>query len=135
MTNEEKNPYTKSQAEIYQLILDVEELYLSFLEKLQEKYPQISCTIEVDKIQLYEQSSICGECNGVGFFCTYWENEIVCVYCAGTGKELIYKQPIYIKTAEDIYTVGAAAHRNSGIIQSSKESRVLKPLITLKFNK
>jgi hypothetical protein len=71
----------------------------------------------------------------VGFFCTYWENEIVCVYCAGTGKELIYKQPIYIKTAEDIYTVGAAAHRNSGIIQSSKESRVLKPLITLKFNK
>ena len=135
MTNEQKNPYTKSQAEIYKLILDVEELYLSFLEKLQEKYPQITCTIEVDKIQLYQQSSICSQCEGLGFIETKWESKIACAYCAGTGKELIYKKPTYIKTAEDLYTVGAAAHRNSGIIQSTRESKVLKPLITLKFNK
>jgi hypothetical protein len=71
----------------------------------------------------------------LGFFKTKWENRISCEYCAGTGKELIYKKPIYIKTAEDLYTVGAAYHRNSGIVQSTKESKVLKPLITLKFNK
>lgn len=135
MTNEEKNPYTKSQAEIYQLILDVEELYLSFLEKLQEKYPQITCTIEVDHIQLYDQSTTCSQCEGLGFIETKWVSKISCAYCAGTGKELLYKKPTYIKTTEDLYTVGAAAHRNSGIIQSTKESKVLKPLITLKFNK
>ena len=59
----------------------------------------------------------------------------MCEYCIGTGKELIYKQPIDIKTEKDLYTVGAAYHKNSGIIQSTKESGVFKPLITLKFNK
>jgi DnaJ-class molecular chaperone len=89
----------------------------------------------VDKIQLYNQSTYCSHCEGLGFIETKWVSKISCTYCKGTGRELIYKKPIYIKTANDLYTVGAAYHRHTGIIQSEKEDKVLKPLITLKFNK
>jgi hypothetical protein len=89
----------------------------------------------LDKIQLYKQTTICQECKGNGFYSTSYDKKISCVYCAGTGKELVYKKGAFLKTKNDIYNIGATANRHIGIIMSSKENAVLMPLLTIKFNK